>query len=759
LVLFALSGLFAYPSIPESYADFQCPSSISTDGKSYPLDPSKSGTINKKNHFECSYSTTDKNDPIYYLTGYMIKFSLDWNSSDKIDGVPISCKEPFGQIWPNGPRGSTVLKYQSMEKQIQVSVSLANKISESLQIQNLAKNMMSSVTNQALSCSTGSISIEESKSNTYPIIFLPGVGGSTLYDNSFQLWPAPIGDTTKMFLDSNGLPRSSLTAKGIFDFGPSATNFYGSLMDKLDQTEDYSIDKNLISYPYDWRLPLENHIKDLDKKVNQMRAENHSDKVILIAHSMGGVIAKAYAQELGKDKVEMVITIGTPYFGSVKPFYALADGYDFGNPAFSYSFMKKMAQNTPGVYHLVAPYDFVFDDGKAINNDYLMREIKYASLGENVNTSTTPNTVPILDKNNLSPNPKLVQMTKTFNSKFFGSKSNPIPLPSGIKHYAIIGTGVSTLGQYHVIDRDPEALQAYVEFNHRQVIFAPAFVDGDGTVPLDSSEYPTAKIYRVKDQFGNSAAHGDLPNNSRVQTIVLDLLQGIEPNPSPYSYSSLRVTSGDAKSNFVIPNYSFLKMAPATIDFFDSDTLQANTPLGKSQNTAKDLVGMGSQIGKEVLDKSIDSGQDALEKGTQAGQMAIDKSSELIKQVQDKGGGCLIATAAYGTELAPQVQFLREIRDNTVMSTTSGSAFMSGFNQLYYSFSPTISDMERENPVFQQAVRTFITPMISTLSIMTLADDGSEAKVLGLGLSVIALNMGMYIAVPAIAVWQVRKRL
>ncbi len=114
-----------------------------------------------------------------------------------------------------------------------------------------------------------------------------------------------------------------------------------------------------------------------------------------------------------------------------------------------------------------------------------------------------------------------------------------------------------------------------------------------------------------------------------------------------------------------------------------------------------------------------------------------------------EGGGCLIATAAYGSEMAPQVQFLREIRDNAVMSTSSGTAFMSGFNQLYYSFSPTIADMERENPMFQQVVRAFITPMISTLSIMTLADNGLELQVLGLGISVIALNLGMYVAAPA----------
>ena len=124
--------------------------------------------------------------------------------------------------------------------------------------------------------------------------------------------------------------------------------------------------------------------------------------------------------------------------------------------------------------------------------------------------------------------------------------------------------------------------------------------------------------------------------------------------------------------------------------------------------------------------------------------------------VEEKGG-CLIATAAYGTELAPQVQFLREVRDNTVLSTISGTAFMSGFNTIYYSFAPTIADMERENPMFQEAVRAFITPMISTLSIMSLADEGSEIEVLGLGISVIALNLGMYIAAPTLIGFKVHK--
>ena len=124
----------------------------------------------------------------------------------------------------------------------------------------------------------------------------------------------------------------------------------------------------------------------------------------------------------------------------------------------------------------------------------------------------------------------------------------------------------------------------------------------------------------------------------------------------------------------------------------------------------------------------------------------------------EEGGGCLIATAAYGSEMAPQVQLLREIRDNQLMNTESGSAFMATFNDIYYSFSPTIADMERESPVFKEIVKAGLTPMLSTLAIMENAE--TESEVLGLGLSVIALNLGMYIGLPAfgiIKVIQLRK--
>jgi len=121
------------------------------------------------------------------------------------------------------------------------------------------------------------------------------------------------------------------------------------------------------------------------------------------------------------------------------------------------------------------------------------------------------------------------------------------------------------------------------------------------------------------------------------------------------------------------------------------------------------------------------------------------------------GGGCLIATATYGSELSPQVQHLRELRDSKLLQTESGSHFMSGFNQFYYSFSPTIADWERENPVFKEAVKIAITPMLSTLSILNYVDIDSESKVLGYGISLILLNVGIYFVAPVVVIYKVRK--
>jgi len=125
----------------------------------------------------------------------------------------------------------------------------------------------------------------------------------------------------------------------------------------------------------------------------------------------------------------------------------------------------------------------------------------------------------------------------------------------------------------------------------------------------------------------------------------------------------------------------------------------------------------------------------------------------------EEGGGCLIATAAFGSEMAPQVQFLRELRDNTVLQTQSGTSFMTGFNQFYYSFSPAVADLERENPAFKETVKLTLTPLLTSLTLLNYVDIDSESEMLGYGIGIIMLNIGMYFVAPGVVIIAIKNRI
>jgi len=72
------------------------------------------------------------------------------------------------------------------------------------------------------------------------------------------------------------------------------------------------------------------------------------------------------------------------------------------------------------------------------------------------------------------------------------------------------------------------------------------------------------------------------------------------------------------------------------------------------------------------------------------------------------GGGCFIATAAYGTPMAEEVEALRRFRDNVLMKTVAGKEFI----KLYYATSPPIADLIRSKPLLRALVRTGLEPLI-----------------------------------------------
>jgi len=203
----------------------------------------------------------------------------------------------------------------------------------------------------------------------------------------------------------------------------------------------------------------------------------------------------------------------------------------------------------------------------------------------------------------------------------------------------------------------------------------------------------------------------------------------------------------DLASEAYLDNYEFLEAPIGAVDsaLMLSIENEMREELRNMVQGGASYNDVESQI--RMINNDLNTAEAAISSGSSTQQIKL-----------EDGGGCLIATAAFGSEMAPQVQFLREIRDNTVLSTQSGTAFMTGFNQFYYSFSPAVADYERENPVFKETVKVALTPMLTSLALLNYVDIDTEEEMLGYGIGVILLNIGMYFVAPAAAIVAIKRR-
>ena len=119
-------------------------------------------------------------------------------------------------------------------------------------------------------------------------------------------------------------------------------------------------------------------------------------------------------------------------------------------------------------------------------------------------------------------------------------------------------------------------------------------------------------------------------------------------------------------------------------------------------------------------------------------------------------GGCLIATATYGSELSDEVQFLRSFRDGSILKTRAGSNFMTVFNAWYYSFSPTVAQFIREYATARTVTKAALYPLMGILRLGVVAfylfPSNLEAGAVVSGLMISSLIGLVYATPPLVAV-------
>ncbi|MEK4814122.1 MULTISPECIES: lipase/acyltransferase domain-containing protein [Bacillus] len=320
------------------------------------------------------------------------------------------------------------------------------------------------------------------------IIIIPGIMGSKLKEQALTLWLPHVQAILEMNLYeklkyNNKKPKENrLIADGLL--GP----FYGRLKTCL---EDYAL--YVDEFAYDWRIDNNKHLEDLEKLIESRKEE--VDETIIVAHSMGGLIAKAclnnFAGKESIEKVKKLITMGTPWAGAPSAYKALRHGDGFPRDRvptiLSAKKAKEIVYNFASVYQLLPNMKYMHNYDKKSKLPFTEYDGKVMKSWEDVYSDIY---MPLLKNND-------VDFVDAFNSfvKLINADIN-------IEHHEIIGYGKGT---YCAFERDKKEKTKAI------------FGDGDGTVPLTSAESSTPNKYYV------NGGHQFLPNNS----IVLDIVRGV----------------------------------------------------------------------------------------------------------------------------------------------------------------------------------------------------------------------------------------
>lgn len=484
------------------------------------------------------------------------------------------------------------------------------------------------------------------------ILFLPGIEASRLYRPDYaggtdKLWePASDADARDLLMNPDGTAaRDDIYTRDVIDnaYLPLKGNVYKSFLEQLEtmKTEEHAID-DYTAVPYDWRLSLDDILTNgallsqgrlyysgplgatstpyIIQELRRLAGDSRTGKVTIVAHSNGGLLAKALTDKLGAEAAELIdkiIFVAVPQAGTPQAVGALLHGYEQSLPIKPLSLFgmteataRELARNMPGVYNLLPSENYfthVDDPVIRFSDDSLLASWRTAYApdgvihsGERLHTFVTDQSRATLPVSDALVSPIIGNETLLNASETLHNTLDSWTPPAGISLIEIAGWGEETLATIdYYAGSSSECVAFKADSTCSAMVTSPVLeyspktvLDGDGTVLVPSALWTsgTERYWVDLRNYNKWWLNGNIPRKHADILEVPELrtfIQNIVTNTNINQLPDFVLTSAPPNEN-TETQLRFTLHSPLALNLYDN--LGNHTGLSTTTNSLEENI-------------------------------------------------------------------------------------------------------------------------------------------------------------------------
>lgn len=450
------------------------------------------------------------------------------------------------------------------------------------------------------------------------VVLLPGILGSALTRDGSDVWAISgsaivggllsLGKSVQKLKLTDLSTDPSVAADGIVAArllddvhmipGLWKIDGYTKIANTLVKELGLERDGNFFPFPYDWRRDNRVAAKQLAAKARgwlaswRQRPGNADAKLILVGHSMGGLVARHFLEVLdGWRDTRMLITFGTPYQGSLNALNTLSNGLKVGVGPFGVD-LSPLAQSLPSLHQLLPVYTCYDAGGGTLARCY-------EAAG-----------IPNLDQ-------AKAQAANDFHREIERAVTQHLQDNEYMKNryvvHPIVGRTQRTLQSARLAHGVVEMLSTYQDKDY----------EGDGTVPRVSAtphEYADKGIEFFADEL-----HASLQNHDAVLVNVVGLLKGLGINAGAFNLAQ----AGSARLRLEVQD-----AYPADQPITMKTTVVAENPWLDLEASIVD-IGTGKQVRTQAIAATGEAARTVSFAGLPQGTYRVSVEGDGVSSVRD----------------------------------------------------------------------------------------------------------------------------